>query len=77
MFSPNPIVCFFSVQILGLEPCPGSLYSRNVTQGFMYPPKHASLTKKLQFSVKGITAKLDYLKELGIDIVWVSPSQFR
>lgn len=25
--------------------------------------------------VKGITSKLDYLKELGIDIVWVSPSQ--
>ena len=43
----------------------------------MYPPKHASLTEKLPFSVKGITAKLDYLKELGIDIVWVSPSQFR
>ena len=27
-------------------------------------------------SVKGITSKLDYLKNLGIDIVWVSPSQF-
>ena len=24
--------------------------------------------------VKGITSKLDYLKELGIDVVWVSPS---
>ena len=24
--------------------------------------------------VKGITSKLDYLRELGIDIVWVSPS---
>ena len=24
--------------------------------------------------VKGITSKLDYLKELGIDIVWTSPS---
>lgn len=24
--------------------------------------------------VKGITSKLDYLKELGVDIVWVSPS---
>ena len=27
--------------------------------------------------VKGITSKLDYLKALGIDIVWVSPSQLR
>ncbi len=25
--------------------------------------------------VKGITSKLDYLKKLGVDIVWVSPSQ--
>ncbi|KAI4203127.1 MAG: hypothetical protein LQ346_001861 [Caloplaca aetnensis] len=24
--------------------------------------------------IKGITSKLDYLKDLGIDIVWVSPS---
>ena len=77
MFSPNPLIGFFFVQILGLEPRPGSLYFRHVNRGFKYPPKHASLTEKLQFSVKGITAKLDYLKELGIDIVWVSPSQFR
>ena len=26
--------------------------------------------------VKGITSKLDYLKELGVDIVWVSPSMY-
>jgi len=26
--------------------------------------------------VKGITSKLDYLKELGVDIVWVSPSTY-
>ena len=26
-------------------------------------------------NVKGITSKVDYLKELGVDIVWVSPSQ--
>lgn len=25
--------------------------------------------------IKGITSKLDYLKDLGVDIVWVSPSQ--
>lgn len=24
--------------------------------------------------VNGITAKLDYLKELGVDVVWTSPS---
>lgn len=24
--------------------------------------------------VKGITSKLDYIKELGIDVVWLSPS---
>ena len=77
MFSPNPLISFFSFQILRLELSPGSLYSHNVTRGFMYPPQHASLTEKLQFSVKGITAQLDYLKELGIDIVWVSPSQFQ
>ena len=23
--------------------------------------------------IKGITSKLDYLKQLGVDIVWVSP----
>ncbi|MFP3488486.1 alpha-amylase family glycosyl hydrolase, partial [Staphylococcus sp. SIMBA_130] len=23
--------------------------------------------------IKGITEKLDYLKELGIDVVWLSP----
>lgn len=23
--------------------------------------------------IKGITSKLDYLKELGVDIIWVSP----
>lgn len=34
------------------------------------------LTAELYFSVKGITSKLDYLKELGVDIVWVSPSQY-
>ena len=77
MISPNPQILFFFFHILLLEPHLGSLYSRNVTWGFMYPPEHASLTEKLQFSVNGITAKLDYLKELGIDIVWVSPSQFR
>ena len=26
-------------------------------------------------NVRGITSKADYLKELGVDIVWVSPSQ--
>ena len=26
--------------------------------------------------VRGITSKLDYLKSLGVDIVWVSPSRF-
>ena len=26
--------------------------------------------------IKGITSKLDYLKELGIDVVWLSPSTF-
>ena len=77
MFSPNPLIPFFFFHILDLEPRPSNLYSRNVTWGFMYHPEHASLTEKLQFSVKGITAKLDYLKNLGIDIVWVSPSQFR
>lgn len=34
------------------------------------------LTAKFQPSVNGITSKLDYLQELGIDIVWVSPSLF-
>ena len=77
MFFPNPLIPFFFFQILGLEPCPGSLYVRSATRDYMYAPKHASLTENVQFSVKGITAKLDYLKELGIDIVWVSPSQFR
>ena len=24
--------------------------------------------------MKGITSKVDYLKKLGVDIVWVSPS---
>ena len=27
--------------------------------------------------IKGITSRLDYLSQLGIDIVWLSPSQLR
>lgn len=27
--------------------------------------------------VKGITSKVDYLKELGVDILWCSPSALR
>jgi len=26
--------------------------------------------------VPGITKKLDYLKDLGVDIIWISPSMY-
>lgn len=27
--------------------------------------------------IPGITSKLDYLKHLGVDVLWLSPSRFR
>ena len=39
----------------------------------MYPSSFKDTDDNGWGDVKGITSKLDYLKELGVDIVWVSP----
>ncbi len=41
----------------------------------VYPSSFLDTNRDGWGDVRGITSKLDYLKELGIDIVWVSPSQ--
>ena len=33
-------------------------------------------TLVINISVPGITQKLDYLKDLGVDVIWVSPSSY-
>lgn len=47
-----------------------------ISRAPLNPFRYAILTADANSSVKGITSKLDYLQRLGIDIVWVSPSQF-
>lgn len=41
----------------------------------VYPSSFLDTTGSGWGDVKGITSKVDYLKELGVDIVWVSPSK--
>jgi len=41
----------------------------------VYPSSFLDTNQDGWGDVRGITAKLDYLKQLGVDIVWVSPSQ--
>ena len=41
----------------------------------VYPSSFLDTNEDGWGNVKGITSKVDYLKELGVDIVWVSPSQ--
>ena len=60
---------------LSPDTCHGTLSSRKTIAISFQLCFEAVLTARLRFSVKGITSKLDYLKQLGIDIVWVSPSQ--
>lgn len=38
----------------------------------VYPSSFCS-TKGETGDLKGITSKLDYLKELGVDVIWISP----
>ena len=40
----------------------------------IYPSTFADSNGDGWGDVKGITSKLDYLKDLGVDVVWVSPS---
>ena len=49
---------------------PGKTYEYQV-----YPSSFLDTNGDGWGNVNGITSKLDYLKELGVDIVWVSPSQ--
>ena len=60
--------------LLSPDTCHGTLSSRKTFRVSFQPCFEAILTARLPFSVKGITSKLDYLQQLGIDIVWVSPS---
>lgn len=41
----------------------------------VYPSSFLDTNEDGWGNVNGITSKLDYLKDLGVDIVWVSPSQ--
>ena len=41
----------------------------------VYPSSFLDANEDGWGDIKGITSKLDYLKQLGVDIVWVSPSQ--
>lgn len=40
----------------------------------VYPSSFRDTNRDGWGDVKGITSKVDYLKDLGVDIVWVSPS---
>ena len=39
----------------------------------IYPKSFNDTTGSGIGDLKGITEKLDYLKELGVDIIWISP----
>ena len=39
----------------------------------IYPAVSATATETEIGDLNGITGKLDYLKELGIDVIWLSP----
>lgn len=41
----------------------------------VYPSSFLDTTGSGWGDIKGITSKVDYLKDLGVDIVWVSPSK--
>ena len=53
-----------------LEPFPFMIFDQ--TQ--VYPSSFRDTNRDGWGDVKGITSQLDYLKDLGVDIVWVSPS---
>ena len=70
-------VCLFHptfsilITIISIETFP-----RSRLPGLPVPLELSNTDWKIKSSLKGITSKLDYLKSLGIDIVWVSPSKF-
>ena len=41
----------------------------------IYPSSFLDTNQDGWGDIKGIASKLDYLKSLGVDIVWISPSQ--
>ena len=41
----------------------------------VYPSSFLDTTGSGWGDIKGITSKVDYLRDLGVDIVWVSPSK--
>ena len=49
--------------------------SAGLTGRQIYPSSFLDTNQDGWGDIKGITSKLDYLKSLGVDIVWISPSQ--
>ena len=49
--------------------------SADLTGQQIYPSSFLDTNQDGWGDIKGITSKLDYLKSLGVDIVWISPSQ--
>ena len=39
----------------------------------IYPKSFMDTTGRGTGDIKGITNKLDYLKELGVDVIWLTP----
>lgn len=39
----------------------------------IYPKSFNSYYNKETGDIKGVTEKLDYLKELGVDYIWLTP----
>ena len=58
-------------QRLGLEPSRASWKEDTVYQ--IYPPSFKDTTGSGSGDIRGIISKVDYLKSLGVDTVWLSP----
>lgn len=50
-----------------------SLWWQNAVVYQIYPRSFADTTGNGLGDIKGITSKIDYLKELGVDAIWLSP----
>jgi oligo-1,6-glucosidase len=52
---------------------PPRAWWKSATVYQIYPSSFADSNGDGIGDLKGITSKLDYLKELGVDIIWLSP----